>query len=55
VIEAALLRHRYRLGEAALDLGISRVTLSRLMGAHGLRELIAPDEGLPNERAQAHK
>jgi DNA-binding NtrC family response regulator len=36
-IEAALLRHRHRLNEAASDLGISRVTLYRLMGAHGLR------------------
>ncbi|WP_409071732.1 sigma-54 dependent transcriptional regulator [Burkholderia ubonensis] len=38
-IEAALLRHRHRLAEAAAELGISRVTLYRLMGAHGLREL----------------
>ena len=53
-IEAALLRHRHRLCEAALDLGVSRVTLSRLMGAYGLREMSAPDEeGLPNERAEA--
>ncbi len=37
-IEAALLRHRHRLTEAAADLGISRVTLYRLMGAHGLRD-----------------
>ena len=37
-IEAALLRHRHRLNEAAADLGISRVTLYRLMGAHGLRD-----------------
>ncbi|GLU32334.1 sigma-54 dependent transcriptional regulator [Trinickia caryophylli] len=36
-IEAALLRHRHRLNEAAADLGISRVTLYRLMSAHGLR------------------
>jgi DNA-binding NtrC family response regulator len=36
-IEAALLRHRHRLNEAANDLGISRVTLYRLMAAHGLR------------------
>jgi DNA-binding NtrC family response regulator len=41
-IEAALLRHRHRLNEAAADLGISRVTLYRLMGAHGLREINAP-------------
>ncbi|SDD53346.1 sigma-54-dependent transcriptional regulator [Paraburkholderia lycopersici] len=37
-IEAALLRHRHRLTEAAVDLGISRVTLYRLMGTHGLRD-----------------
>nr|WP_199272256.1 sigma-54 dependent transcriptional regulator [Paraburkholderia acidisoli] len=37
-IEAALLRHRHRLSEAAADLGISRVTLYRLMGTHGLRD-----------------
>nr|WP_043283482.1 sigma-54 dependent transcriptional regulator [Paraburkholderia oxyphila] len=37
-IEAALLRHRHRLTEAAADLGISRVTLYRLMGTHGLRD-----------------
>jgi DNA-binding NtrC family response regulator len=55
-IEAALLRHRYRLGEAAQDLGVSRATLSRLMVAYGLREMIAPgEEGLPNERAEAHE
>ena len=38
IVEAALLRHRHRLNEAAADLGISRVTLYRLMGAHGLRD-----------------
>nr|WP_254699729.1 sigma-54 dependent transcriptional regulator [Trinickia violacea] len=43
-IEAALLRHRHRLNEAAQDLGISRVTLYRLMGAHGLREVTAADD-----------
>jgi DNA-binding NtrC family response regulator len=37
-IEAALLRHRHRLNEAAVDLNISRVTLYRLIGVHGLRE-----------------
>ncbi|WP_420813204.1 sigma 54-interacting transcriptional regulator [Pararobbsia silviterrae] len=37
-IEQALLRHRHRLNEAAMDLGISRVTLYRLMGSHGLRD-----------------
>ena len=57
-IEAALLRHRHRLNEAATDLGISRVTLYRLMAAHGLRANASPeqdkadDAGLPdiNER-----
>ena len=43
-IEAALLRHRHRLNEAAIDLGISRVTLYRLMGAHGLREVAAHEK-----------
>ncbi|MGA7812937.1 sigma 54-interacting transcriptional regulator [Caballeronia sp.] len=36
-IELALLRHRRKLSEAAAELGISRVTLYRLMVAHGLR------------------
>jgi DNA-binding NtrC family response regulator len=36
-IELALLRHRRKLNEAAAELGISRVTLYRLMVAHGLR------------------
>jgi DNA-binding NtrC family response regulator len=36
-IEVALLRHRGRLGEAADELGISRVTLYRLLTAYGLR------------------
>ncbi len=43
-IEAALLRHRHRLNEAAQELGISRVTLYRLMGAHGLREATSADD-----------
>jgi DNA-binding NtrC family response regulator len=43
-IESALLRHRHRLNEAAADLGISRVTLYRLMGAHGLREANGQDD-----------
>ncbi|MEX3958135.1 Fis family sigma54 specific transcriptional regulator [Trinickia symbiotica] len=42
-IESALLRHRHRLNEAATDLGISRVTLYRLMAAHGLREAGTPE------------
>ncbi|CAL8481199.1 sigma 54-interacting transcriptional regulator [Caballeronia sp. S22] len=36
-IEMALLRHRGRLGEAANELGIARVTLYRLLNAHDLR------------------
>ena len=43
-IEAALLRHRHRLNEAATDLGISRVTLYRLMGSHGLRDPAGSDD-----------
>lgn len=37
-IERALLRHRGRYGEAAQELGISRVTLYRLMEAYQMRE-----------------
>jgi DNA-binding NtrC family response regulator len=36
-IEVALLRHRGRLGEAADELGISRVTLYRMLTSYGLR------------------
>jgi DNA-binding NtrC family response regulator len=36
-IELALLRHRGRLGDAAKELGISRVTLYRLLATHALR------------------
>ena len=43
-IEVALLRHRHRLNEAATDLGISRVTLYRLMGTHGLRDTSSDDK-----------
>ncbi|WP_250534427.1 sigma-54 dependent transcriptional regulator [Caballeronia sp. AZ10_KS36] len=45
-IELALLRHRGRLGDAAHELGISRVTLYRLLSAHGMRhiEVEAPPE-----------
>nr|WP_240702429.1 sigma-54 dependent transcriptional regulator [Trinickia terrae] len=46
-IESALLRHRHRLNEAAQDLGISRVTLYRLMGAHGLRDATASEDKPP--------
>ena len=38
-IELALLRHRGRLGDAAHELGISRVTLYRLLCAHGMRHM----------------
>jgi DNA-binding NtrC family response regulator len=45
-IELALLRHRGRLGDAAHELGNSRVTLYRLLSAHGMRhiEVDAPSE-----------
>jgi DNA-binding NtrC family response regulator len=36
-IELALLRHRGRPGDAARELSISRATLYRLLGAHGMR------------------
>src|ERR1700744_1128149 len=38
-IERALLRHRGRLGDAAQELGISRVTLYRLLCSHGMRHM----------------
>jgi DNA-binding NtrC family response regulator len=48
-IELALLRHRGRLGDAAHELGISRVTLYRLLCAHGMRHMesdgLAPHPG----------
>jgi DNA-binding NtrC family response regulator len=37
-IESALLRHRGRLGDAAQELGISRVTLYRLLCGYGMRQ-----------------
>src|SRR4029079_16365779 len=45
-IELALLRHRGRLGDAAHELGISRVTLCRLWSEHVMRhmEVDAPSE-----------
>lgn len=44
-IELALLRHRGRLGDAAQELGISRVTLYRLLSAHGMRHVhVEPGE-----------
>jgi DNA-binding NtrC family response regulator len=51
-IELALLRHRGRLGDAAQELGISRVTLYRLLCAHGMRHMegegIAPHPEIPS-------
>jgi DNA-binding NtrC family response regulator len=44
VIEVALLRHRGRYGDAAQELGISRVTLYRLMSSHGMRDIHAEPE-----------
>ena len=44
VIEVALLRHRGRYGDAAQELGISRVTLYRLLSSHGMRD-IHPEPG----------
>jgi DNA-binding NtrC family response regulator len=50
-IELALLRHRGRLGDAAQELGISRVTLYRLLCSHGMRhmesEVMPPHVELP--------
>jgi DNA-binding NtrC family response regulator len=43
-IEKALLRHRGRLADAAQELGISRVTLYRLLTTHALRGTAAPPE-----------
>jgi DNA-binding NtrC family response regulator len=55
-IEAALLRHRHRLNEAAADLGVSRVTLYRLMGTLGLRDMAElDDKSLLGDDAQAHE
>jgi DNA-binding NtrC family response regulator len=44
VIEVALLRHRGRYGDTAQELGISRVTLYRLLSSHGMRD-IHPEPG----------
>ncbi|RDK01208.1 sigma-54 dependent transcriptional regulator [Paraburkholderia lacunae] len=51
-IELALLRHRGRLGDAAQELGISRVTLYRLLCSHGMRHmegepLVTPHSDIP--------
>jgi DNA-binding NtrC family response regulator len=54
-IEAALLRHRHRLNEAATDLGISRVTLYRLMCSHGLRDAGGDDKGLFSGDSDVHE
>jgi DNA-binding NtrC family response regulator len=53
-IEAALLRHRHRLTEAAVDLGISRVTLYRLMGTHGLRDEKTIFDGDAENQPESH-
>lgn len=45
-IQQALRRHRNRLNDAAQELGISRVTLYRLMGGQRLRETTAADTDL---------
>lgn len=45
-IQKALLRHRNRLNDAAQELGISRVTLYRLMGGQRAREPAATDDDL---------
>jgi len=47
-IELALLRHRGRLGDAAQELGISRVTLYRLLGSHGMRHMETEPLGHPD-------
>jgi DNA-binding NtrC family response regulator len=47
-IELALLRHRGRLGDAAHELGISRVTLYRLLSSHGMRHI---EVDVPTEHA----
>jgi DNA-binding NtrC family response regulator len=57
-IELALLRHRGRLGDAAHELGISRVTLYRLLCAHGMRHmeadgLAAHPDGFSSNRRRA--
>jgi DNA-binding NtrC family response regulator len=57
-IELALLRHRGRLGDAAHELGISRVTLYRLLCAHGMRHmeadgLAAHPDGFTSNRRRA--
>jgi DNA-binding NtrC family response regulator len=51
-IELALLRHRGRLGDAAKDLGISRVTLYRLLNTHALRVATALPEEVMDETSR---
>ncbi|WP_179402575.1 sigma-54 dependent transcriptional regulator [Burkholderia guangdongensis] len=58
VIEQALLRHRGRFADAARELGVSRVTLYRLMCAHGMRDrgdtfdgFVPPAPAEPSRRA----
>jgi transcriptional regulator of acetoin/glycerol metabolism len=52
-IQMALLRHRGRLGDAAHELGISRVTLYRLLSAHGLRSETLDDRGALSSSARS--
>ncbi|WP_323118557.1 sigma-54 dependent transcriptional regulator [Burkholderia alba] len=46
-IEIALLRHGGRFADAARELGVSRVTLYRLLCAHGMRDRDAAPDGVP--------
>jgi DNA-binding NtrC family response regulator len=48
-IEKALQRHRGRLADAAQELGISRVTLYRLLTNHALRGAKAPPEPVKDD------
>src|SRR6201995_4981231 len=47
-IELALLRHRGRLGDAGQELGISRVTLYRLVGSQGMRHMESEPMSAPH-------
>jgi DNA-binding NtrC family response regulator len=52
-IEMTLLRHRGRLGEAAKELGIARVTLYRLTNAYGLRSEALENGADPSSTAHS--
>ncbi|APA84206.1 sigma-54 dependent transcriptional regulator [Paraburkholderia sprentiae WSM5005] len=52
-IELALLRHRGRLGDAAQELGISRVTLYRLLCSHGMRHMEGEPMSAPHRELPA--